>query len=107
MNLRIVGQEAPISEALKERIERRLYFALGRFSGAVASVEVTLRDEPGPDGARNRACGISVKTRGGGEVSVQGRGNDTPSLIDRTAERIGRAVGRALQVRRRRGTSPG
>jgi ribosome-associated translation inhibitor RaiA len=102
MTYRIVGKDVAIGERWKQRIERRLEFALCRFGAAIQSVDLTLEDENGPRGGVDKNCRIVVKMRRGEDVVVKGRGDDALGLVDRTADRAGRAVARALDLRRRR-----
>jgi len=99
---RIVGKDVAIGERSKKRFERRLEFALGRFGSSIRSVDLTLEDENGPRGGVDKSCRIVVKMLQGEDVVVKGRGDDPLALVDRTAERAGRAVARALDLRRRR-----
>lgn len=99
MNLRILAKNVTLSRPAKDRLERRLYFALGRFLHRIKSVDVTLRDDNGPRGGVDKCCRILVKSRGAKDVVVEGRGDRLSALIDRTADRAGRAVARALDVR--------
>jgi len=99
MNLRILTRRLTLTDEAKDRIERRVYFALGRFSDRIRSVELTLEDENGPRGGIDKCCQILVKIRGAKDVVVEGRGEDVRSLVDRTADRAGRAIARKLDLR--------
>ena len=102
MNLRIVAKGVRLSDTLRSRIERRLYFALGRFSSVIKSVDLTLRDENGPRRGVDKYCRIIVKTHATRDVVIEGRGEPTTALVDRTADRAGRAVARALDARQQK-----
>jgi ribosome-associated translation inhibitor RaiA len=101
MKMQIVTKNLTVSDSHKDRIERRLYFALGRFSTGIVSVEILLQDENGPRGGVDKRCRIIVRLRASDDVIVEGRGQETTSLIDRTAARAGRAVSRSFNSRKR------
>jgi ribosome-associated translation inhibitor RaiA len=105
MNLRIAAKSVTLSDAVRHRIALRLHHALARYSAEVTSVDLTLEDENGPRGGVDKRCRIVVKVRAGKEVVVEGRSDRAWPLIDRTADRAGRAVARAVDMRRRRSTS--
>jgi ribosome-associated translation inhibitor RaiA len=104
MNLRIRTKRLTLTDEAKDRVERRVYFALGRFSNRIRSVDLTLEDENGQRGGIDKCCRIHVKSRGAKDVIVEGRGDDVRSLVDRTADRAGRAVARNLDLRPREKT---
>ena len=99
MNPRILAKKLPLSDDMKDRIERRVYFALGRFSDRIKSVDLTLGDENGTRGGIDKRCRILVRSRGAKDVIIEGRGDDIRSLVDRTADRVSRAVARAFDWR--------
>ena len=104
MKTRVSTRNVAISEIERDRIERRIYFTLGRFSSRVISVEMMLQDDNGPRGGIDKKCRVIVRLRGANDVVVEGCGEKTLSLVDRTANRAGRAVSRALHMRRKRAT---
>lgn len=104
MNTQITTRNVTLSEDELDRIERRLYFTLGRFSSRIVSVDVMLQDENGPRGGLDKKCRVVVRLQGTREVVVEGSGEETLSLVDRTANRAGRAVSRALDKRWSRAT---
>jgi len=102
MKVRITTKNLTISDTHRDRIERRLYFTLGRFASSVTSVEMMLQDENGPRGGVDKTCRIIVRLRAAKDVVVEGRGEKTLALVDRTADHVGRAVSRALDSRKSR-----
>jgi hypothetical protein len=96
MNLRILTGQLELGGAVKDRIERRVYFALSRFSDRIESVDLTLVNGDGARGGPDKRCQILVKSRGARDVVIECRGDDIRSLVDRTADRAGRAMARAL-----------
>ena len=99
MNLRILSKKLTVSDEAKDRMERRVYFALGRFADRIKSVDLTLGDDNGSRGGVDKRCQILIKSRGAKDVIVEGRGDDIRALVDRTADRAGRAVARAFDLR--------
>ena len=102
MNMQISAKHLTVNPTLLDIIERRLHFALGRFSGTIHSVAVNMRDENGPRGGVDKACRIIVKIRGVEDVIVEGRGHSLQAVVNRTADRAGRAVARAIALRRKK-----
>jgi len=92
------GVEA--DNGLREHIERRLTFALSRFSDRVTKVAVTLTDNNGPKGGVDKSCRIVVRLRSLGEVIAEVVDTDWPVTIDRAASRAGHNVGRELDRKR-------
>jgi len=97
MTLDIRGITIDLSAAVRAHIERRLRFALGRFSGRIGRVVVRIADENGPRGGRDKRCRIAARLGRRGTVLVEERGEDLQAMIDVAAERMGRVVARSLQ----------
>lgn len=85
-----------VDATTRERLERRLHFALGRFSGHVQRVSVYLSDVNGPRGGADKLCRITAEMPGHGRAVVEGVDDSLMVAIDRTAERVGQAVRRRL-----------
>ena len=101
MQITINGNKTHLEEATTLRMERRLYFALGRFGNAINRISVRLTDINGPKGGPDKHCLIVVKLRKGGEIVVQGKGLKSDMALNHCADRISRAVDRELSRRRR------
>jgi ribosomal subunit interface protein len=93
-----------LTDELRRHVERRLRFALGRFSGSIVSAVVRLRDENGPRGGRDKVCQVVLRLNPSGTVAVKDTQTDLQKAIDLAADRSGRAAGRELS-RRREGRS--
>ena len=106
MQLRIKGQNLLLAPAVIERIERRLRFALSRFTDRIHRVTVRLADINGPRGGGDKQCRIVVRLRPGGEVVIEDTATDLETAIDRGADRVQRAVARALARTRATENSP-
>jgi ribosome-associated translation inhibitor RaiA len=82
---------------LPDHIERRLRFALGRFSGRIGKVFVFLHDRNGPRGGVDKLCRILVKIRGCGVVVAAVADSDWVTAVDRATTRVGQTVARQVE----------
>jgi ribosome-associated translation inhibitor RaiA len=98
MWVQIVGRGVVLDADVRERVERRLGFALGRFGDRVGRVAVHLSDVNGPRGGVDKRCRIVAEVPGGGPgpVVVEDAAADLDPLIDRAADRVGQSVRRRL-----------
>lgn len=78
-------------------IDRRLRFALGRFSGEITHARVRLSDTNGPRGGVDKHVKIQVTGPRLGHLVIEDCDSDVLTAIDRAADRAGRTVGRHLQ----------
>jgi len=97
MRLEIVSRGLSLSEALRNRLERRAQFALGRFAAVIRAVQVSLLDENGPRGGVDKRCRVLLSPRRGKPIVVEGCGDELQPLVDRTLERAGRTLARAVK----------
>jgi ribosome hibernation promoting factor len=88
------------SAAVRAYVERRLQFSLDRFSQRVERAVVHLEDVNGPRGGEDKVCRIEVRLRPTGSVLVEESGSAVLAAVAGAAERLGRAVSRALERRR-------
>ena len=102
MQLDIRSQGVAVTGPVQENVERRLLFALARFGPRVRRVTVYLNDLNGPRGGVDKSGRFLARLDRAGEVVVEDQDADLTALVDRAADRLGRAVQRALE--RRRGT---
>lgn len=97
MRIQIHAQKIEIDETIEAYVERRLQFALGRFTDVVRRVEVTLSDINGPKGGHDKQCRIRVDLNWqSSPVFAEILHEDLRTSIDLTADRLGRAVARAV-----------
>ena len=80
-----------------EHTERRLAFALSRFSSRILKTIVYLADDNGPKGGVDKSCHVLVRLRGGREVIAKVVDTDWKVAIDRAISRIGHSIRRQLQ----------
>ncbi len=96
MQVEIRGQGVELTETARERLGRRLDFALGRLGRNVSRVWVHLAGEDGGDEGIEKRCRVLVRMPDQPDVMVEGRGQDINRLIDRTVNRAGLAARRHL-----------
>lgn len=82
-----------------ELVRTRLEFALGRFTGRVRSLRVTLKDLNGPRGGHDKHCRIAIRLdRPGRLIVIEDLDAEPEVAISRAAERAARAVTRAVDA---------
>ena len=85
---------------LSAHVERRLRFALTRFSSRIGRVNVFLADQNGPRGGIDKTCRIVVRLLDGGDVVAEVSDVAWEVAVDRATTRIGHSTGRELARRR-------
>ncbi|EGW52887.1 HPF/RaiA family ribosome-associated protein [Candidatus Endoriftia persephonae] len=103
MHIEIQSRDQPLDTALRAHIERRLGFALGRFSNRINRVEVTLSNLNGPRGGVDQHCQIRVAAGRLPTLVVEETAAELGAAIDRAVDRCGRNLAR--QVSRERNFS--
>lgn len=88
------------TEEIKDYIEKRLGFSLGRFSNKIATVDIRLQDENGPKGGIDQKCHITARLKKGIQLRVQSLEDRWETAIDVAANRISRMVARYLENQR-------
>ncbi|QEG36326.1 HPF/RaiA family ribosome-associated protein [Bythopirellula goksoeyrii] len=83
---------------LQSLIERRIYFALSRFSPRVTSVSVVVEDINGDRGGIDKRCQISIKLDRKDELRVDATHADVEGAVSLAANRAGRIVQRKLEL---------
>ena len=100
MRIELRGRGVEATTELRERVERRLLFAVGRFGDRVHGVRVRLVDANGPRGGVDKVCRVRARVRPEGSVAVEERDTEIDTAIDRAMDRFGRTVARELERRR-------
>ena len=101
MQIDIHAHGLPLTPGVREHVEQRLRFALGRFSGSIARVAVSLADASGPRGGPDKECRIQVSLPPT-VVLIKDVGGDLETVVDRAANRASRSASRELDRRRTR-----
>lgn len=99
MRVMIHGQGITVDRALKEHAQRRLQFALSRFSTRIRDVFVRLTDVNGQRGGVDKRCRIVASLIPSGTVVIEDMDADSVVAIDRAADRMGRTIARGLRHR--------
>lgn len=96
MKLTVHWKDLPASDPARTHLERRLAFALGRFSRRVRHVRALLSDENGLRGGNDKRCRLQAQTRAG-LVQVEACTADVYVAIDLAADRLQRTLARILE----------
>ncbi len=96
MHVNIRGAGRAVSKDIREYIDRRLSFALSRFSNRVHRVAVYVGDLNGPKGGQDQWCHIVARLHTGTPLVIVDRDAQVTTLIDRAADRLGHAVSRRI-----------
>lgn len=100
MDIQITGRNVSLDPKLREHIERRLQYAIGRFERRIAQAIVRLADLNGPRGGVDQSCRITVQFRPRGEIIIEECSAELESAVSLAANRAGHAVRRELERRR-------
>ena len=98
--LKAAAVHAP--EGLKDRIDRRLRFALSRCDSRVDRVVVFLKSLNGPKGGIDKSVRILARMEGVGIALAMVVDSEWEVAVDRAADRIGVNVARQLIRHRQR-----
>lgn len=99
MQVDIHGRNVALDEKLRDHVERRLAFALGRFDGRIGKVSVRLADLNGPRGGVDTRCQLTARLAPSGRMMVEAIEDEPFAAVSAAAERLGRAVRRELDRR--------
>ncbi len=104
MRFSVSGDRVKVTTGLREYVDRRLYFALGRFGPAIDHVSVRVGDANGPRGGIDKNCQIVIKLRASGSslIAVDDNDEDLRAAVARASNRAGRTVARAIERKRRK-----
>ncbi|WP_126452986.1 HPF/RaiA family ribosome-associated protein [Sulfuriflexus mobilis] len=105
MQIDIQSRNFPLTNALRDRVERRLCFALSTRDEHILRIMVRLSDINGPRGGADKCCHIQVILPHLPDVVIEDTEVDLYAAIDRAADRAGRTVGRRLARHRDRDRS--
>lgn len=97
MQFEIRGREIIISQVLRDRIERRLRFALDRFASRVRQVHVTLGDLNGPRGGIDKCCKLAISLDFSSMIVVESHASNVYAAIDCVADKAATCIGRRLK----------
>ncbi len=96
VSISITDRNDLLDDELRQLAERRLLFALSRFTSRVERIDLVVSDENGPRGGIDKACRLSVVLHHAPDVIISDKDSDIVKCISRVAERAGRSVSRTL-----------
>jgi len=104
MRFSVSGDRVKVTTVLREYIDRRLHFALGRFGPAIDHVIVRVGDINGPRGGVDKRCQIVVKLRASGSnpIAIDDSDEELHVAVARASNRAERTVARAIERKRRK-----
>jgi len=97
MKVEVRAEGVHVSQPLREFIERKLRFALGRFGQRIHGVRVRLTDVNGPKNGRDIQCHIQTNLSPGGVLKIEELREDPFSAVARAADRVSRRVARHMK----------
>jgi len=100
MDIRLTTKGIETSQELRLHVERRLYFALSRFSNRIRRVIVKLEDIKGPQSGKFKQCIIEVQMIPRGRVAIESLDTQLWTVVNRASGRVGRAVARVVEHQR-------
>lgn len=97
MEIQIRVKDFTLTAGIRSHIERRLNFAMDRFTRAVRGVLVWVGDINGPrGGVDDKSCRMAIQLRRG-RVVLEERAPDLYVAIDRAAHRASKAIAREVK----------
>ncbi len=95
-----LSQGVKDTQLLRDHIDRRLRFALGRFGDKVKHVAVHLVDQNGPKGGVDIRCKIHVQLHPHGALFIEQDDVDPEQAVEVASIRLGQAIRRELDRQR-------
>lgn len=96
MKIDIRSRSLKMTDTLKNYVDRRIRFALGRFSQRLESVRIMLQDLNGPKGGVDKRCKVHVAILPSFSVIIEETDVELESAVSRALDRAGRTVARRL-----------
>jgi ribosome-associated translation inhibitor RaiA len=98
MNFEISARNIELTNTLRDRVERRFRFVLGRFSDRIERVRVVFSAETGPAGGEDdNCCRIEVDVHGQlPPIRIEWVDSNFEVVVDWVVDRVGRAVARTF-----------
>ena len=97
MRLQINDRSGRMTDADREEAQRRVLFALSRFTPVIARTELTISDINGPRDGIDVQCQCRVIPKRGEPLIVVNRDADILQSIGTCAKRMGRTVARWVE----------
>lgn len=100
MLIEVTNRNVTLADGVREWIERRLRFALGRFSSRIRRVSVIFSDVNGGRGGCDKQCRLKIQLIAGDELVIEDIDPSVVAVVTNVAERAARSVSRVLERRR-------
>lgn len=97
MSLSVVDRNDTLTDELRDLLDRRLHYALSRFDSRIRRTTAVVEDANGPRGGVDKLCRVTVKLNRATDVVIREQDADITKCINRAADRVGRAVARAIE----------
>lgn len=96
MKVSLSDRNGLMDESIRTWAERRLHFALSRFSPRISKIQATVTDESGPHGKQVRTIRLMVSLRHAEDVVITGSDSKLNACFASVADRAARSVKRAI-----------
>lgn len=103
MRLELSACGIELTPELREHVERRMYFALGRLGERIRKVSVRLTDVNGPRGGLDKSCTVRIEAGLGTPIIIREQKSSIHAAVAVAAERAERFLARQIRLRRRSG----
>ena len=100
MKMRLTARGVHLSSELKDFVERRIYFSMGRLAGRIKSLTVRLGDTNGPRGGVDKCCDIRIDAGLRQQVIVREQQATIHAAVALAVDRAERSVQRQLRLAR-------
>lgn len=100
IRIKVTKRNVTLTEGMRDWVERRLQFAVGRFSTQIRTVSVVFSDANGHRGGSDKHCRLRIMLNPSGEVVVEDTDPSVVEVVSSVAERAARSVNRELERRR-------
>lgn len=101
MRIEIRGKGIEVTAGLREFVERRARFSLGRRSDQIERVQVWLEDVNGPRGGEDKRCRVKLSGPGLSGRLIESSSGELGTAVFDALERASRVADRALDRSRR------
>lgn len=95
-----------LNPVLKDEIERRVGFAVDRFSDRISVIDVHVADVNGPRGGVDKSCQIAAELADGGEIRISEHHQNLFAAVRAACDRLRHLIGGRFALRRKRTAEP-
>jgi putative sigma-54 modulation protein len=92
VKLRIAARSIPLNPLIRELVDRRIHFALGRFAQRISEVVVHFEDVNGPRGGVDQRCRIEASVLPWGRMTAHATEPDAAAALSHASARIARRI---------------